>query len=248
MSEPRTDPAAVGAAEAELPPVVFENVSCVGARDSAPLFTGLSFTLARGEALVLTGAIGRGKSTALRLALGAGRPSRGQVRIWGKDPARLNRDENAELRQRIGYVAQSGALISNLTLFENLVLPLRYHREPPEEEVRQAAETALALVGIEKLPEVIPPLANRHLQRRVALARALILQPELLILDAPTDGFDERSAVETWLLLKEMTEMFELSVLAATNDADEAAACTERFVHLSAPAAPANDTSLAEVS
>ena len=198
------------------------------------LFQGLDFSLRPGERILLTGPVSGGKSTALKFALGALAPTTGRVRLWGRDPATLSRTKLNVFRRRLGYVPSRGELLSNLTLYENLTLPLRYHREYSEKDVRRKAADALAWFGAGQLPPVMAPLTDRRLQRKVALARALILDPAFLLLDDPTHGFSEAVARELWNCLADACDARNLAVLATAQDHESARGLEARVIELSA--------------
>lgn len=172
-----------------------------------PVVEDLSLAVASGEAVVLCAGLGSGKSSVLRLAVGLEEPERGTVRVCGQPPAAV--------RDRIGYVPAEGALIANLSLWDNLVLPLRWWRDPPPDEVQRRAQAALAPFGIERLPPLLPAFAPTHLRRIVALARAVILDPALVVLDEPAADLDPESAAEVWALLLDWAERQGRAVLAA---------------------------------
>jgi ABC-type multidrug transport system ATPase subunit len=175
-----------------------------------PVFSGLALELLPGELAVLTSGLGGGKSSALRLAVGLESPTTGSVLVCGRPPS--------PSRQRVGYVAGEGALLANLSLYDNLVLPLRWLRDPPAAEIERRAREALALFGIDSLPAVAPAYAPTNLRRLVALARAMILGPSLLVLDDPTDDFDSDSAEEVWNHLADIASAQGLAILAAATN------------------------------
>ncbi len=150
---------------------------------------GLDFALHAGEALHLLGPVEAG-SAVLRTLLGLGRPRAGAVRLLGADPAALPRRAAAALLERVGWLPRQGALLANLTLRENLRLPLEYHGRAAAG--REAA--ALAAFGLADAPDVRPEHVPLPVRRRVALARAVLLEPLLLILDDPLDDLDEATA------------------------------------------------------
>jgi ABC-type multidrug transport system ATPase subunit len=206
----------------------FSGVSWAPPGRDTPVFTGLDLDLGPGELAVLTSGLGGGKSSALRLAVGLETPSTGTVTVCGAPPA--------EMRGRIGYVGGEGALLANLSLWDNLVLPLRWLRDPPAAEVERQAREALALFGIDTLPPVAPAYAPTNLRRLVALARAMILSPILLVLDDPANDFDSESAEEVWRHLADIAAAQEMTVLAAATEPPRLAQA--RIVALSGTAVP----------
>jgi putative ABC transport system ATP-binding protein len=189
------------------PILVFTDVAWGPPGRELPVFTGLDLTVATGEVVVLTSGLGGGKSSALRLAVGLEQPDSGRITVGGAAPA--------DMRQRIGYVSGEGALLANLSLYDNLVLPLRWLRDPPASEVDARAKEVLALFSIDQLPPVAPAYAPTNLRRLVALARAMILDPDLLVLDDPAADFDADSAEELWQHLFDIAQAHGLGILAA---------------------------------
>ncbi len=198
----------------------------------------LDFAVHAREAVVLTGPLGCGKSTLLRAVIGQEKPTSGRVLIEGRDPFEMDDYQLEELRTRIGYMPEDGALLSNLNLFENLVLPLRYHRGPPEDEVRFAAKETLRLLGIGELPHAIPPTTSRAMCQLVALARTLILRPVLLVLDAPVLGMDEPTARGVWRTLNKLRVDLDLAILIAADFPPNPANLQHTLVDLGKKATP----------
>ncbi len=195
--------------------VRFDNVSMHRAGQQAPKFSNLSFMLTPSSCVVLTGALDCGKSGALRMIVGMEQPSGGRVTVHEQHVAGLGEVELDALRQRIGFMPETGALLSNLNLFENMVLPYRYHTRTSEEQVQQRAAETLELLQMAPLPPIIPPNASRGLCRQVALARALILRPSLLVLDSPVSDMDHNAARDLWRTLNRLMTQIPLSMVVA---------------------------------
>jgi ABC-type nitrate/sulfonate/bicarbonate transport system ATPase subunit len=194
-----------------------------------PVFAGLDLEIAPGELAVVTSPLGGGKSSVLRLAVGLEEPHEGEVRVLGQPPGMM--------RHRIGYVAGEGALLANLSLRDNLVLPLRWLDDPPAAEVEVRAREALAAFGVEDLPAVAPHAAPTNLRRIVAMARALIVRPALLLFDEPAAEFDADSAEEMWGHLADLAQARGIAVLAGATSAPRLPAA--RVVALGCTAVPA---------
>lgn len=201
-----------------------------------PLLADLSFAIKAGEVLALTGPSGSGKSSALTLALGAWLPSSGEVHVNGAATATLDADGLAHLRTRIGWVPQQGALVSNLSLIENLALPLRWHRRLSDAEARPAMAAACELVDLEldDLPRIQPARAGQEMRQLIALATALVLEPVALLIDEPAAGMGGNAAREYWRLIHRLRERRGLAVLVAATDAPTVRAQVERCVALPA--------------
>lgn len=193
--------------------------------------SGVELALGPGEAVVLSGPV-EASSAVLRAAMGVERPEAGAVELLGEDPRRLRRRQAEALLARVGYQPSSGALVSNMLLRDNLLLPLRYHRRLDGPAAMEIARRAAARFGIDDLPALLPALASLALRRRVALARAAILDPELLVLDDPTEDLDGADAAALAGRIAAVARQLGAAVLAASNDPHVAAALGARVVPL----------------
>ena len=163
--------------------------------DPRVIFQDLNLRLPRGEALFVVGGSGSGKSLLLRICAGLIYPDQGSVTLGGVDLKAASKGEVQDLRARIGFVFQDSALISNMALYDNVALPLRYHKKWTEAEMRTRVEEKLDLFGVDRsLDWSIPALLSLEMRKRAALARALVLEPEYLLLDQPTDGLEREIA------------------------------------------------------
>ena len=216
------------------PVLEFSEVSYHDPRFRGPLLERISFSLAPGEALALAGPAGAGKSTAIGLALGASRPGSGEVLVLGRSPSGLDRVELGQLRARIGYVAQHGALLGNLSLLDNLALPLRWHRAISEKETTalMAAACADLELDLDEVPRVQPGMASAEMRHLIALAKALVNDPLLLILDEPARDLGGNAAREFWRLLAQLRQRRPLALLIAIGDAAAAGTAVDRVISL----------------
>jgi ABC-type transporter Mla maintaining outer membrane lipid asymmetry ATPase subunit MlaF len=216
------------------PVLEFIAVSYHDPRFTGPLLERIDFSLAPGEALALAGPAASGKSTAIGLALGASRPGSGEVLVLGRNPSRLDRAELSQLRARIGYVAQHGALLGNLSLLDNLALPLRWHRNPGDAETTAMMASACAELelDLDEVPRVQPERASAEMRHLVALAKALVNDPVLLILDEPASGLGGNAEREYWRLLAQLRQRRRLALLIACSDAAVAAKAVDRVISL----------------
>jgi phospholipid/cholesterol/gamma-HCH transport system ATP-binding protein len=159
--------------------------------DSRVIFRDLNLRLAKGQALFVMGGSGSGKSLLLRLCAGLILPEKGKVTLGGTDLKTAPREEIQELRARIGFVFQDSALISNMALYDNIALPLRYHKKGTEDEVRARVAEKMELFGVDRSFEwSLPAALSLEMHKRAALARAFMLEPEFLFLDQPTSGLE----------------------------------------------------------
>src|SRR5213075_193009 len=164
---------------------------------------GISFNVHRGETLVIMGGSGCGKSTLLRHMIGSMKPTSGSVKIFGEDVTTMDEREIGRVRRRFGMLFQSGALLASLTVGENVALPLFQHTDKSPEEIEEIVKRKLEMVGLTGFEDLKPDEISGGMKKRVGLARALALDPELLFSDEPTSGLDPiMTAVVDELTLK----------------------------------------------
>lgn len=158
--------------------------------DGRKVLDGITLEVPRGQITAFIGLSGAGKSLLLKHMIGLMRPDRGRVLLDGVDINRLTRQELYEARKRFGMLFQSGALFDSLTVFENVAFPLREKTDMPEGEIREKVRGILRKVGLEKAEEKFPDGLSGGMVRRVALARAMVMDPEIILFDEPTTGLD----------------------------------------------------------
>jgi phospholipid/cholesterol/gamma-HCH transport system ATP-binding protein len=157
-----------------------------------PIFVDLNLSIWSGERLVLLGPSGVGKSTLLRLLLATLHPWCGSIYFDGMEITHLSREGLNKIRTRIGMIFQSSALISSLSVSENLALALRELTSKHEEEIEAIVEEKLHFVGLERAKDLMPSQLSGGMKKRIAVARSLVLNPDLLLFDEPTMGLDGR--------------------------------------------------------
>ncbi|MEM1435049.1 MAG: ABC transporter ATP-binding protein [Pseudomonadota bacterium] len=160
------------------------------ARGDRPIFSGINLTVRTGQITAIMGPSGTGKTTLLRMVGGAVRPDAGRVLVGGRDVHRLSRGDLFELRRSIGMLFQSAALFGDLSVFENVAFPLREHTKLPEDSIRDLVLMKLNAVGLRNARDLMPAQLSGGMARRVALARAIVLDPELIMYDEPFTGQD----------------------------------------------------------
>jgi phospholipid/cholesterol/gamma-HCH transport system ATP-binding protein len=196
---------------------------------------GVSLTVRRGEVLGLIGGSGSGKSVLLKEIIGLQRPTAGRIELLGTDVWHCSTDALNALRHRFGVLFQDGALFSSLTVAENIAVPFRENTVLPADLVAALVGFKLALVGLP--PETgakAPAQLSGGMRKRVALARALALEPEVLFLDEPTSGLDPVSARAFDQLLRVLADSLGLTVFIVTHDVDLLLSVTDRVVALAA--------------
>src|SRR5947209_15247034 len=163
--------------------------------DSTEVLRGVSFVLAKGETLVVMGGSGAGKTVLLRLVAGLIRPDAGRLRVFGRNIENFSEEALLPLRRRMGYVFQSAALFDSLSVRENVAYPLREHTSLGEAEIDERVIRNLSVVGLSSdvLP-LLPSELSGGMRKRVGIARALSVEPEMLLFDEPTAGLDPTNA------------------------------------------------------
>lgn len=201
--------------------------------DGVLIHRDLNLEVRRGETLGIIGGSGSGKTTLLKLMLGLMRPSRGTVRVLDSDMSELTADERKQWATRCGVVFQGGALFSALNVFDNVAVPVREARWWPEEFLRELVLVTLRATGIEPNDaRKLPGELSGGMVKRVALARALVLKPELLFMDEPTAGLDPEQCHAVVSLIARLKEVFKLTVVMITHDVDTLGALADRVAVL----------------
>ncbi len=199
--------------------VVFENVTI--AFEEKPVLDGISFRLQDGETKVLLGVAGSGKSTILKLSLGLLKPDSGYIRVLGEDITSLHEQDLFAVRRRIGMVFQESALFDSLTVGENVAYSL-IEQHLPEDEISQRVLEALRFVELEHTVEMLPAELSGGMRRRVAIARAIIANPELLLYDSPTAGLDPVTSTTIIELIVKQRDVYHTSALLVTHRLQDA--------------------------
>ena len=186
---------------------------------SQKVLNGISLAVSRGETLAVLGRSGTGKSVLLRLVIGLEKPDSGSVRIHGQDIAGLALDQIGEIRKKMGFLFQHAALYDSLTVEQNVAFPLQHHKkEMSRSEQGDRVRKLLAEVGMEGDLEKMPSDISGGMQKRVGLARALALEPDILLLDEPTAGLDPISAAEIDDLVLKLQEEHHMASIVVTHD------------------------------
>ena len=185
------------------------------------VFSGLDIEIARGAVTAILGPSGTGKTTLLRLITGQVRADRGQVVVDGQDVARLDRRGIYALRRRMGMLFQNGALLTDLDVFENVAFPLREHTRLPERLIRTIVLTKLHAVGLRGAADLLPQQLSGGMARRVALARAIAMDPDILIYDEPFAGLDPISMGVVLRLIRSLNDALGITSIVVTHDVRE---------------------------
>ena len=196
------------------------------------MINDISLNVRRGETLVIMGGSGCGKSTLLRHIIGSMKPTSGSVKIFGQEITTMNEREIAPVRRRFGMLFQSGALLASLTVGENVALPLLQHTDKSEDEIEEIVEQKLQMVGLSGFEDLKPAEISGGMKKRVGLARALALDPELLFSDEPTSGLDPIMTAVVDKLTLELTKDEGMTAVVVTHDMTSAFRIASRMIML----------------
>ncbi|MGH8178561.1 MAG: ABC transporter ATP-binding protein [Steroidobacter sp.] len=185
------------------------------------IFSGLNLSIPRGRITAIMGPSGTGKTTLLRLITGQIKPDRGQVLFDGVDVSHLKTRELYALRKRMGMLFQTGALLTDIDVFENVAFPLREHTQLPEALIRNIVLTKLQAVGLRGAANLFPAELSGGMARRVALARSMAMDPEVLIYDEPFTGLDPISMGMIVRLVRQMNYALGITSIVVSHDVEE---------------------------
>lgn len=181
------------------------------------VLTNVSFNISAGSFYFLTGPSGAGKTTLLRLIYQLHKPSRGQIKLFDKDCDNISRNDISLLRNKMAIVFQEYSLISHMTVFDNVALPLRVRGISPD-KIKKLVTKTLEWVGLGKYANVYPVELSGGQQQRVSVARAIIIQPSILLADEPTGNLDDENASRLMELFIQMNKMFGTTIILATHN------------------------------
>ena len=213
-------------------PVVVEVTDLYRRFGKRTVIDHLSFTVHRGETLVIMGGSGCGKSTLLRHIIGVMKPTAGSVKIFGDEITTMNDRQITDVRRRFGMLFQSGALLASLTVGENVALPLLQHTDLSVDEIQETVTRKLQMVGLSGFNDLKPAEISGGMRKRVGLARALALDPELLFSDEPTSGLDPIMTAVVDKLTLELTKDAGMTAVVVTHDMTSAFRIATRMIML----------------
>src|ERR1700677_3873015 len=198
-----------------------------------PIFSGLDLDILPGRITAVMGPSGTGKTTLLRLITGQLVADSGSVLVAGEDMGALRGEALYGLRRRMGMLFQNGALLTDLSVFENVAFPLREHTNLPERLIRQLVLTKLQAVGLRGAAGLMPGELSGGMGRRVALARAIVMDPEILIYDEPFVGLDPISLGVILRLIRRLHDVLGLTSIVVSHDVNEISSVADTVYLLS---------------
>jgi phospholipid/cholesterol/gamma-HCH transport system ATP-binding protein len=198
-------------------PVIEARSLAVGYRGE-PLLTGVSFSVAAGEVFAILGESGSGKTTLLRALLGLLPASSGSLRVADRELVGATEDTRAAVLRDLGVAFQSGALFDSLTLAENVLVPIRARTSLPASTAAMLARVTLAMVGLVDAADLLPAQISGGMRKRAGIARAMALDPKILVLDEPTSGLDPLTAADLDRLIATLNRGLGITVVMVTHD------------------------------
>jgi phospholipid/cholesterol/gamma-HCH transport system ATP-binding protein len=220
-TEPNTNP------KKNTPPVKVESLS--KSFGNQTVLKGISLEVAEGETLSVLGRSGTGKSVLLKLIIGLHKPDSGSIRVNGEEVTKLPLKELNEVRKKVGFLFQQAALYDSLTIEENIAFPLRRHSKMSDDERGKRVRELLASVGMDQDAHKLPAELSGGMQKRVGLARALALDPDILLFDEPTAGLDPITAAEIDDLILRLQKERQMTSVVVTHDIHSARTVSDRL-------------------
>lgn len=193
---------------------------------------GINIEVRRGESMVVIGGSGSGKTVLIKCIIGLMRPDQGEIHVDGLEITSLDEKRMNEVRKEFGMLFQGGALFDSMTVWENVGFGLRQQTRLSEEEIRRVASEKLALVGLKNVEDLMPAELSGGMRKRVSLARAIAMEPEILLYDEPTTGIDPIMADAVNDLIVQMKEKLNVTSIAITHDMKSAYKIADRIAML----------------
>jgi phospholipid/cholesterol/gamma-HCH transport system ATP-binding protein len=194
---------------------------------------GVSINLMRGENLVVLGKSGTGKSVLIKCIVGLLKPDSGRINVFGDEVTNLSKDHLSELRKKIGFLFQSGALYDSMTVKQNLEFPLqRVKKDLTKKQVTEKINEALENVGLTGVLNKMPSQLSGGMRKRVSLARTIVVDPEIMLYDEPTTGLDPVTSEEISTLINHVQNKYKTSSIIITHDINCAISTANRIVML----------------
>lgn len=196
------------------------------------ILKNVNLSIKDGETMVILGASGSGKSTLLKLIIGLLKPTEGGVWVDGKNVVTMTEEEINQERRHMGMVFQYSALFDSMNVKENVAFGLRMHSQMSEEEIDKVVKEKLHLVGLDGIEELMPANLSGGMKKRVSLARAIALNPNIILYDEPTAGLDPIRSTDISLLIKDMQRVLHATSVVVTHDLKSAEMIADKMAFL----------------
>jgi len=210
--------------------IEFENIS--KAFGDNVVYQGMNLSIHCGETMTIIGGSGTGKSVTLKMLIGLMKPDEGRVLVHGEDVVPKSEEEMMPIRRKIGMLFQGSALFDSMTVGENIAYPLVEHLQLPEDQVEQRVAHKLELVALPGIEDMMPSDLSGGMKKRVALARAIAMEPEIILYDEPTTGLDPANTLRINELIIDMQHKLEVTSIVVTHDMASALMVSDRIAML----------------
>ncbi|MBN2428617.1 MAG: ATP-binding cassette domain-containing protein [Deltaproteobacteria bacterium] len=204
--------------EKDIRPAVIQLIDVEKSFKSQQVLKKVNLSILEGTTMVIVGASGQGKSVLLKHMLGLLKPDKGEVRVFGKDLAKISKKELKEVRQNYGVLFQNVALFDSMTVFDNVALPLRERTKASEKEIKANVDEKLSMMDLQGAGEKFPAQLSGGMQKRVGLARALVLNPKVVFFDEPTTGLDVSRSNEIYRLFYRTQQQLKYTAVIVSHD------------------------------
>lgn len=229
VPEPSSDPTPTPAVQGETI-VEFDNVYKAYARRE--ILAGVSLKIRRGEVLCVLGPSGTGKSVTIRHVNGLEKPDKGDIRVFGQSIINLSEEELSPIRRRVAMLFQGGALFDSMNVEQNVAFPLKEHTKKSASEIADLVAEKLTMVGLPGTQKKMPSELSGGMRKRAALARSIVLEPEIIMYDEPTTGLDPVTSEKIAQLIAELNSRLHITSIAVTHDIVAARTIADRVAFL----------------
>jgi phospholipid/cholesterol/gamma-HCH transport system ATP-binding protein len=200
--------------------------------DDRVILDDISLDIKRGEVFVILGSSGGGKTTLLKHIIGLLKPFKGEINIFGKETIKMELEEFEEILKKIGVLFQGGALLNSMEVWENVAMPLEHHTKLPAATIKSIVKQKLSLVNLKHAYWLFPSELSGGMKKRVALARAIAMDPEILFFDEPSAGLDPITAAELDDLILELQRKLGITLVVVTHELESIKRIADRIIYL----------------